>query len=200
MPPPSVSRYATRQTLMHNVKTNLLPRERRSALRRGYFIRLGVVGALLITALTLVSAVLLVPTYLFLKRSADTKQTRLVNIETALSASDEPSLAAHLTALSDNIATLATLANIPSASAVIRKALTIPHPDVTLSGFVYTPASTSGSNGMLAITGTAATRNALRTYQLALRASPLVLSVDLPVSAYAMDTNSAFTATLTLAP
>ena len=195
---------------MRNERTNLLPRERRNALRHEYFIRLVVVSALLVTALALTSAVLLIPTYLFLERSANTKHMRLANIETALSSSDEVSLTAHLTALSDNIAILTTLSDVPPASTVIRKALAIPHSGVTLSGFVYTPASSSytnqegtitdESNGTLAITGVAATRNALRTYQLALQASPLALSVDLPVSAYAMDTNSAFTVTLTLAP
>lgn len=195
---------------MHNEFTNLLPHERRDALRREYFMRLSVVAALLVTSLSLSAAALLLPTYLFLEKSARAKEARLANIETVRMSTDEAALSVRLAALSSNVAALQMLASAPTASAVIRGILAIPHPKIALSSVAYTPsarvepsrAGVAGEKrkGTLIISGTAATRNALRAYQLALQKSPLAQSAELPVSSYAADTNGAFTITLTLAP
>ena len=68
-----------------------------------------------------------------------------------------------------------------------------------LSGFSYTPSSSSGS-GTIALSGISATRDALRGYQLALQGAPFARSAALPVSAYAKDANIDFTITITLSP
>lgn len=184
---------------MRNELTNLLPRERQRALSRDYFLRLGVVGAILLSMLALASALLLVPTYLLLTENTHAKEVRLAGIESTLASSDETTLSARLAALTNEAAVLNSLANVPTASEVVRDVLAVSRPGVTLSGFAYTP-SAGGIHGTLAVSGTATTRDALRSYQLALQSAPFVASADLPVSAYAMDTNVAFTITLTLAP
>jgi hypothetical protein len=184
---------------MDNELTNLLPPERQSALSREYLLRLGVVVAALITALTFAAALLLVPTYIFLGQSASAKATRLASIESVLSSSDEKTLSAQLAALASDAAALVELGNIPSASAILRTALAVPHPGITLSGLTYTP-SEAKVPGTLAITGTAATRDALRTYQLAVQSASFAAAADLPVSAYAKDTDITFTITVTLTP
>lgn len=184
---------------MDNELTNLLPPERQSALSREYVLRLGVVVAALITVLTFAAALLLVPTYIFLGQSASAKATRLASIESVLSSSDEKTLSAQLAALTRDAAVLVELGNIPSASAVLRTALAIPHSGVTLSGLTYTP-SEAKVPGTLAITGTAATRDALRTYQLAVQSASFATAANLPVSAYAKDTDITFTITVTLTP
>lgn len=186
---------------MRTELTNLLPRERRDALRRQYFLRLGVVSACFVAALAVGAAVLLIPTYVFLIQSTSAKETRLANIQATLAASDEATTTARLAVLSANIAALTALQSAPSASLVIRSALAVPHPGVALSSFAYTPSVTAKKNkGTLLIGGTAVTRGDLRAYQLALQSSSFFLGADLPVSAYAKDTNSPFTITLTLAP
>lgn len=202
---------------MPNELTNLLPHERRSALRRAYFLRLGVVSALIVTVLASTAAILLLPAYVFLMKSIHTKEARLANIKTTLSSADEATLSARLTALTNDATTLTALAGAPSVSSVIRNALAVPHSGITLTGFSYTPTlppsapsappvSSQGepavvkSKGTLAIVGIATTRAALRSFQLALQSAPFALSADLPVSAYAKDTNSTFTIILTLAP
>ena len=184
---------------MRSELTNLLPLERRRALRRNYFLRLGVVALLFASALTLAAAVLLLPTYVFLANSYRAKEARLANVESTLSSSDETALSARLAALSSDAATLVALGNAPSASAIIRAALATSRPGVTLSSISYTPA-TGTAPGTLALSGTAASRDALRSYQLALQGASFALSADLPVSAYAKDTNIAFTVTVTLVP
>lgn len=183
---------------MDNV-TNLLPLERRRALSRDFFIRTLVVLVVLVTALTLIAAVLLVPTYVYLEASANTKQARLTNMNASLSSSDESGLSARLSALSSNAAKLAALSSAPSASTIIRQVLAIARPGITLTSFSYTPAD-GGSLATVIISGSSATRDALRNYQLALQGASFVTSASLPVSAYANDSNISFAITLTLAP
>ncbi len=69
---------------------------------------------------------------------------------------------------------------------------------MVLTNIVYTP-SRGGVHGGIAVSGTAATRDALRQYQLALQNAAGVQSADVPVSAYAQDANIPFTVTVTLA-
>ncbi len=184
---------------MHNELTNLLPFERQRLLRRNYFVRLGVIFLLLASALALAAAILLLPTYVLLGKSYQTKEARLASVESTLSSTDESSLSAKLSALSNDVATLTALETVPAASSVMRSILAIPHTGVSLSGFSYTPAS-GGSPGKVAISGTAASRDNLRVYQLALQNASFVSSADLPVSAYAKGSDIPFTIVVTLAP
>ncbi|MBI4088592.1 hypothetical protein HY415_00670 [Candidatus Kaiserbacteria bacterium] len=184
---------------MHNELTNLLPLERQGAFLRNYFLRLSVIFALLVSALVFISAVLLLPTYVFLAKSAGTKEAHLTNIESALSSADEKELSARLTALTRDAAALNALADVPSASGIFRTVLAVPRPGITLSGFAYAPAGDKAPR-VLTFSGVAATRDALRSYQLALQGAPFALSATLPVSAYAKDTDIAFAITVTLAP
>jgi len=184
---------------MQNEFTNLLPSKRQSALSRDYFVRLAVVGTVLFSILTLASTVLLIPTYVFLANSVGAKEARLAHIKSALSSEGESTLTARLTALSGNAAILTALAHAPSASDGIRAVLAVARPGITLFDFSYTPAF--GTNtGTIVISGRALTRDALRKYQLALSSAPFARSADLPVSAYAKDSDIAFTITVTLAP
>ncbi len=185
---------------MRNDLTNLLPHERRDALSRDYFLRLGVVVVLFATALTLMSMVLLLPTYVLLAKSAGVKKAHLVNIESVFSSADEAALSARLATLSSNAATLAAISDAPFVSAIIRAVLAISHPGITLSGFSYVPATEKSAGNALILSGFSATRGALRNYQLALQEAPFALSAVLPVSAYAKDSDIAFTITVTVAP
>jgi Tfp pilus assembly protein PilN len=184
---------------MYNELTNLLPPERQRALSRNYFLRLGVVSAVLLCILTLASAALLLPTYVFLAESTSAKEARLANIESALSSANEKELSVRLAALSGDAATLTALASAPSASTMIRTVLAVSRPGIALSGFAYTPVANKVP-GTLTISGIAATRDTLRNYQLTLQRVSFARSATLPVSAYAEDTDIAFTITVTLAP
>jgi len=184
---------------MHSELTNLLPQERQRTLRRDYFLRLGIVAALFLVVLSFISAVLLLPAYVFLTLSSRAKEEHLTGIESTLSSSDEAALSARLTALSNDAVVITALAGAPSAIATIREMLAVSRPGISLSGFVYS--LSAGKNpGKLSISGSSATRDALRNYQLALQSAPFALSADLPISAYAKDTNIDFTIAVTFAP
>lgn len=184
---------------MNNELTNLLPPERQKILSREYAIRFATVAALILAFLAVVATVLLLPSYVFLIQNETAKTSQLKNIESTISTSDQQGLSARLSALSANTATLIALQNVPSASTDIRSMLAIPRPGIIISGFVYT-APGEKELGTLVFSGIATTRDALRGYQLALQGAPFARSADLPVSAYAKDSNIAFTITVTLAP
>ena len=179
--------------------TDLLPPERRDRLAREYRYRFGVVAVSLIILLLLAAAALLSPTYLFLIGSAAAKETRLAGIQASLSSSDQVALSVRLEALSSDAVALTELAKAPSASAIVRTVLAVPRAGITISGFTYAPVSGT-TPATLALSGTAATRDALRSYQLALQSAPFARAVDLPVSAYAKDADIGFTITILLAP
>lgn len=199
MPPRLVLRFAMTVNRMHNELTNLLSLERRRALSRDYTLRVGVIVAVLATALVSAAAVLLVPTYVFLTGSANAKKIHLASIESTLFSADEAALSARLAALSSDAAALVALSGTLSISSVVREVLATARPGITLSDFSYTPAKSKVS-GTLALSGSAETRAALRNYQLALQEAPFAVSAVLPVSAYAKDADIAFTITVILAP
>lgn len=179
--------------------TNLLPRERHRTLRREYFWRLAVVAAVLGIVLIAAAAILLLPTYLYLSNEVQSRTSRLSAVSTALASSDEAELLERLNALSQDTATLAKLGTAPSASAVVSEVLAISRPGITLSNISYTPAVGNTAASMV-ISGLAATRDALRNYQLALQGTSFAQGVDLPVSAYAKDSNISFGITITFSP
>lgn len=199
MRPLSVSHSTIIHIHMHSEYTNLIPPERQRAFRHDYFIRLGVVATALAVSLVLAAAVLLLPTYVLLAESAKTEKARLAGIQSTASSSDEAILSAQLTALSNNAATLLSLAKTRSVSPIISTVLAISRSGVTLSGFAYALNKNKGL-ATIAVSGTAATRDALRSYQIALQGAPFARSADLPVSAYAKDADIAFTITITLVP
>lgn len=178
---------------------NLLPLERRRSLARDYFLRLGVVALLFTTALVLAAAALLAPTYVFLVKSVGAKEARFAGMRSAISSSDDAALSVRLSALRSDAEALSALARAPSASAIVRAALAISRPGIALSGFEYSKA-TGARSGTFIVSGIAATRDALRGYQLALERAPFARSASLPVSTYAKDSNIAFAITVTLAP
>ena len=182
---------------MNNERTNLLPEDRQRTLRHGYFLRLGVVALIFLILLTCAAAVLLIPTYVFLAENAHAKEVHLAGIESAASSTDSSALSKQLATLSDDSNILGMLTETPSVSAIIRSVLAISRPGITLSGFSYAPMGSKNAN-VLTISGMAATRDALRSYQLELQNAPFAASADLPVSVYAKDTDISFTITVTL--
>lgn len=183
---------------MNSELTNLLPEDRQKTLRHRYFLRLGVVAITFLILLICASAVLLLPTYVFLSSSANAKEIRLTSLESTTASSKDSTLSAELSALSGDSKLLGALSETPSVSAIIRLVLSIPRPGIVLSGFSYAPAEDKKAN-ILTISGISATRDALRNYQLALQGAPFATSADLPVSVYAKDTEIDFTITVTLA-
>lgn len=176
--------------------TNLLPPERVRQQRRNYAFQFATVALALGTFLVVVAAGLLVPMYVYLARAIDAREARLATLATTLKPADTSALNARLTLLSSETQVLVALRKASTASDAFRNVLAVAHPGIALMGFAYT----GGGTRTLAVTGVAATRDALRNYQLELQTDPIVKTADLPVSTYAKQSDIPFTITLTLTP
>ena len=184
---------------MYRELTNLLPEERARRLRREYFVRLATIAIVFLVVLTVTASALLLPVYVYLKDKEREKEAALAEATQQLFLSDEETLRVRLSGLNKKVTRLQTLEGVPSLSAIVRDVLDVDRSGITLSGLSLAQA-TGAKPGTVAITGTAATRDRLRAYQLALLATPFVKAADLPISAYAKDADISFTITVTLAP
>jgi hypothetical protein len=177
---------------------NFLPPERTKALSRVYYTRLAVVVLGMVTALALVGAVLMIPTYTYLAQTLESKRALLGSREQT-PAPDEPRSAERAEALGQRIRLLKTVAAAPSPSVTLREVLAVPHESISIFNLHYLP-KTAEKEGTVMISGTAASRETLHAYQRALEATTFARTVDLPVAAYAKDTNIPFTITVSLTP
>lgn len=175
--------------------TNLLPEERIRSLRRVYFFRLGVVAVLLLSGVTIVHGVLLLPSYMYLRNEVEERAASLVALTTTLAGSEEKEISTRVAVLAEDSAHLARLASVPKASAAIRKITALPRPGIRLTGFSFVPKE--GTESTMSVSGVATTREALRTFEQSLADQPFITSADLPISAYAKERDISFTITLT---
>ncbi|KND51181.1 MAG: hypothetical protein ABA06_02615 [Parcubacteria bacterium C7867-001] len=181
---------------MSHQLTNLLPRDRRRAFRSEYFIRLVTVIIALLGALLVLHAVMLIPSYAFLSQQVDERDHQLQTLSSHLDSTEERETSARLAALATDTKYLARLGSTPTASAAIRAVLAVTPNGITLSGLTFAPPK-AGALGRMVLTGSASTREALRAYQAALAALPFVDNADLPIAAFAKDSDIPFTITLT---
>ncbi len=181
---------------MPNDLTNLLPIERQEAVTRNYKLRLTTVAIVLSVLLVATTAVLLLPLYVYLTKTASAKEARLAAIESSLAEANDASLSARLNTLTSDTSTLRALGAASSTAYTIRDVLTLPHPGISITTISYSP--TNITQAKMILSGTASTRDALHDYELTLTQSNLFTVVSLPVSAFAQDTKINFTLTLTL--
>ena len=185
---------------MYRELTNLIPTERSRAFRQEYFRRLTAVALVVAAILIGVHGVLLAPSYIYFKEQLQAKRTQLALLEGSLTSVEEQEVSTRLANLESDMNHLNRLEQQPSMGALMRAILEVPRAGITLSSFSFTPGE--GEESTLVMTGSAATRTALREYNLNLSGLPFVSKVDLPISTYAKETDLPFTITLsgTLTP
>lgn len=174
---------------------NLLPPERTAALTREYYLRLATLAALVVSALAMAAMLLLLPTYYYLTTTLRVKQADLALRTAPPEVTEEVS--EQEAALMSRIALVEAIGNNPSASALVRAALSVPRTSVRILNLNYTPKQ-GEKPGVLLVSGVAASREALRAYQNALQGAAFAATAELPVAAYAKDANIPFTITVTL--
>lgn len=176
--------------------SDLLPVAKKRALRREYFVRLVTVFLGLATLLVIIHGILLAPAYLYAHAQAAREQDELTRIVSSASSEQERAVNAQIASIQSDITYLGRLGTLPMASDAIRAILAVPHRGVRISGFTFT-APTATSPAQMTVTGTASTRDTLRAYVSSLGQLSYVSKADLPISAYAKDSNIPFTVTLT---
>ncbi len=186
---------------MHPELTNLLPPERTNGLKREYFVRLATVAVFALAAVTLGSGALLIPSYLYTGQQIQLRNSSISDLDSKLAASQGKEASARLTTLTASALYLSRLGSTTTATGALRGVLSAPRTGISLSVFTFTP-PTNGNVGRMTVGGIAASRESLRAYTSALTTLPFVSSVDLPISAYAQESQIPFVITLTgtLAP
>lgn len=174
---------------------NLLPLARIRAFRRNYFFRLGVVALILSSLLVVLHGVFLLPTFLYAQGQVSAQQKTLTTLNATLGTTEERQVNDRLATLRSDVGYLSTLDGVPTASAPLKAVLAVPRKGIIVTGFTMTPASGKASSHM-SVSGIAASRDALRNYDIALGQLPFVSAADLPISAYAKEQNIPFTIAL----
>lgn len=175
---------------------NLLPDARKKVLMHLYALRLGVVAAWLLTGVLIVTVVLMIPAYLYFHQAVQTRTAELAGLGEELAGSEEQQVSTRVKTLNDNAAYLTQAASRVSASGAIRVIASTPRNNIRITGMSFS-AGAAGKPSTMNLSGVATTREALRTYVASLKALPYITTVDLPISAYAKETNIEFSIALT---
>jgi hypothetical protein len=178
---------------MKHELTNLLPRERTRAFRQAYFMRLLTLATILAIVLVVIHGLLLVPTYLLLSsEAAEATKTleALTQSQTQQGPKDEAGQ--KLEDLNADALRLQEVGGYISATETISSVLQTPHSGITITRFTYAPPS-AGGEGKLSLTGKAQSRTALDSFVKELKKNTRFSVIDLPISAYAKETNLEFT-------
>ncbi len=184
---------------MNNKEINLLPDDRQKALANAYWVRFGTVVIMVTTGLVLAAGLLLIPSYVFLNINIDIKQRDLARIEEILASSDEKELLTRLKAFEAEATKLSDLESSSLATKTITSILSVPHNEVSLSGFSYVSAAGKAPRQII-VSGVADSREALHQYQVVLKELEKVTSAELPVSTYTKDSNIPFSITVSFLP
>lgn len=174
---------------------NLMPEDRRRAFLESYFYRLGAIALFALALLVVVHGILLIPSYLFISEQIRVHETELASLEAGIAEKAGDNVGVELASLEASVRALAKLKNGSAGSTVISALLEAPHEGISLSNIVFEAPKGEG-NGRLALTGSADNRDALRAYVQGLSSLPFVSSVDLPISAYAKETDIPFSITI----
>jgi len=172
--------------------TNLLPYSRTQMVRHAYFLRLAGLSIWIVALLLAAHTLLGISTYFYLHTQEINQQATLTELSKKLSTHQEQAINKELGALNNRAIFLGTLSKKPLASGAFRLVLGIPHQDIALTSISYTAPAVDKDAAMI-IAGTAQTREALHTYQRALRDAAFISAVNLPLDAYTKDTNIGFT-------
>jgi hypothetical protein len=177
--------------------TNLIPRSKTKRFRREYFTHLATVAFFMLTLLVGAQCLLLLPSYIYERQAVDSETTQLSTLSANLSTAQEKEVQTRLASLQAKGAFLGGFSTVPTASTALRAVLAVTRTGITLNGFTFTPPK-AGALGVMQLSGTAATRETLRSYDAALSALPFVKTADLPISSYAKASAIPFTITLTM--
>lgn len=174
--------------------TNLLPENRLRSLRQVYFFRLATVAVLVLSFVAVVHGVLLLPSYLFVQAQVAERQERLDTLTRTLAGAAEKEVSARVAAIGADSAYLAKRAAAAKASTATQAVLAVPREGVRLTGVSFAP---EDDGAQMLLSGVAASREALRRFEQALSDESYIAGVELPISAYAKESNIDFTITLT---
>ena len=174
--------------------TNLISEDRIRFFKRRYYLRLLTVLISIGAILLVFQGILLLPTYLYARESADALQKEIALFVATNGREEAQSVSERIASLEDKAQSIKSVLTTPSVSALLRSVLAVPQGGIEVSRFSI---SGSGSERRMTISGLAADRESLRDFHASLQALSFVEHADLPLGAYALDSEIPFTITLT---
>ncbi len=180
---------------------NLLPDSRKRALANLYLVRVAVVAIVALSAVLGIHAALTTPSLVYVNQVVRDRTQQLAGLGVQLAGEEDKQVGERVARLTQTATTLTQNAQGVSASGAVRAIIAIGHPGVTITGVSFARGQAVDTH-RLSITGKAVSREALRSYASALGSLSYVRTVDLPISAYAKESNIDFSLTLigTLTP
>lgn len=179
--------------------TNLLPQERKNALKRDYAFRLGTGVCVLFGFLLIAHGALLASSYAYVGEQQKREEARLAELSERREVSGFTDISERITAFDARANSLKELETTPSASDHIRSILEVPRTDIRIHSFTFS-APQQKNPGSMQVSGTAETREALRAFNQRLGGLSFVKNTDLPLSAYAKERDIPFQIQLVLTP
>jgi hypothetical protein len=177
--------------------TNLLPLERKNALVRDYILRFWTLACVFVGFLFIAHSALLAPSYVYVTEQQKVEEMRLNDLSERREVSGFTDISERVTAFAASAKTLEELRTLPSASDSVRAILSTPRAGIRITSFVFS-APQGKSPGRMQVSGIAATRESLRSFDSALNGLSFVQSTDLPFSAYAKENDIPFQIALVL--
>lgn len=175
---------------------NLLPDSRKQTLARLYLMRLVVVCALLVSGVLCIHMLLAVPALAYTYQLVADRTIEAVVLGEKLSGTEVREVSGRIKTLNDTAVALSHSMSDGTATQAIGHITAVPHGGVRITGISFSKGATDTSSRMV-LTGTAVSRESLRSYVSSLNSVPSVSSVDLPISAYAKESDIDFSITLT---
>ena len=180
--------------MSHDV-INFLPEEKIRAFRRMYQARILSTAAVALAFLVVAHVALLTPTYLYIENEYTSRNAQLKALASERAQEGQETLAVRVEALAKNTERLDAFLEKPRASTFAQALLAVPQTGISLHALsIDVPA---GNKITIRVSGTASSREELRTYHLALSALSFVSSADLPLSVYAKENDIPFSISLT---
>lgn len=161
-----------------------------------YTIRLVVVGVLLLSGVLVIHSVLTVPALVHQYLAIQESTALVAALEKQLTGSGEQEVSARVVALNEAGAELTRAATSATASGAVRAVIAVPRSGVRITGLSFTRGA-ADTERQMRVVGRATSREALRAYANALGTVPYIATVDLPISAYAKETDIDFAIVLT---
>tara|TARA_B100000745_G_scaffold300439_1_gene254400 strand:- start:706 stop:1242 length:537 start_codon:yes stop_codon:yes gene_type:complete len=174
---------------------NLLPEISKQAFKRMYLLRFLAVVLLVVSVLTIIHSILLVPSYVFLQARVLNQEVEKEFIGKTLEASGSDEVEARLKALNEQIALLQTLPEQPLFVSAIEEVLEVSRSGIAITQISYNPKDPAVQIG---VRGIADDRDALRSFAKTLEEREEVAGVDFPIGNLSKEKDLPFNISITL--
>jgi hypothetical protein len=176
---------------------NLLPPSAITALRREYLARVVTVWLVLFAGVGICGVVALLPSYVFLDAQIGSFQA--IATEAKEQDADFTRVAADLVMASNLAAAVMQENDVPMFAPILSRIEDLAGREITITTLAFNRTE-AVAIAPITVTGVAQTRQALAKFRDVLLAEPDFVTVDLPISNLAKDTEVPFTITVTVAP